>query len=101
MTSIRFDKTCTLERPTVNASGQAVVSDPATTVSCAFWKRRILLIAAVGEVKQVDAVAFVPSGTDVSVRDQLVQGGERFVVLNVVPADDDRGLVDCVADLGG
>ena len=90
--SIRFGKTCTLERPTVSSKGQAVGGAP-TTVKCALWKRRLRAVIG-GEVTQVDAVAFVPSGTTVALRDQMVQAGERFVVMSVVPADDDRGRTD-------
>lgn len=99
MSRIRFAKRGTLLRPTVNEDGQTVVPPLAsgTNVSLAFWRRKLLpIVGGVGESRQVDATAFFPSGTDVQRRDWLAVSGVtgRFVVAQVVPADDDRARLD-------
>lgn len=97
MSSIRFNKTGTLRRPTVNSKGQAVVSGNGTSVRCALWRQRLHnIVGNAGEVLQVDAEAFVPAATDVLVRDQLEQGGVTYVVVAVTPADDDLAVLDHV-----
>lgn len=93
--ALRMRKTGTLRRPTVNSSGQAVVSGAGTSISLALWRRKLQqVVGGVGEVQTITAMAFVPSGTDVERRDWLTVAGEEFVVSEVVPAEDDRGRVD-------
>ncbi len=96
MTSIRLRKNGTLRRPTINAaSGQLVVPSSGTAVKLAFWSRKLLAVVGnTGEIKSTDAVGFLPAGTDVERRDQLTVNGRVYEVLQVIPADDDRGRLD-------
>ncbi len=92
--SIRFSKTCTIRRPTLNGRGQAVVGS-GTVVKCALWRQRLHnFVGNVGEVRQYDATLFVPSGTDIELRDQVTQAGVLYVVVSVTPADDDLARLD-------
>lgn len=94
MSGIRFAKIGTLKRMTVGTDGRLSVGS-STSISCALWRRRRKhVVGNVGEANQVTAIAFVPSGTDVVLRDQLSVAGENFSVVNVVPSDDDRGRLD-------
>jgi hypothetical protein len=51
-------------------------------------------VTNVGEIDTVDAIGFLPAATDVKRRDQLTVGSRIFVVLQVIPADDDLGIED-------
>lgn len=99
----RFPQTVELLRPTIDPKGDVVVPASGTLVSGAVWMRRRKPVqAGVGEVREVVAMGFLPSGTDVARRDRLhlgsgqVGGPHQFVVLEVVPAFDDRGRLNHV-----
>lgn len=93
-TRMRFKQTCTIATPTIGSDGRPTLG-AATTVNCALWRRRFHdFVPTQGEVLRIDAVAFVPSGTSVALRDRLVEGGLGYEVVNLTTAHDDRNRVD-------
>lgn len=93
-TRIRFKQTCTIARPTVGADGRLTLGS-ATSVTCALWRtRKRSYVQQVGEAATVDAIAFVPSGTTVALRDRLVEGGLGYEVVGLTTAHDDYNRVD-------
>lgn len=95
-TQIRFAQTGTLYTPSLNSDGQLTFGS-GTSIRCALWKTsRHEFVAQLGEAKKVDATAFVPSGTSVTLRDQLLVAGALYEVVNVHEAHDDRNRVDHV-----
>lgn len=95
MSGIRFSKTGTIYRPTINSAGQRIVPDSGTSTRLALWRRKLqVVVGGTGEVRQVDAVAFFPAGTDIQRRDRVTVSGESFLVMEVIPAEDDLGTQD-------
>ena len=93
-TSIRFNQTATLQSTTIGTDGRPAYG-AATSISCAFWRKRFNEnIPQVGEAQRVDAMAFLPSGTTVSLRDRFVIGSLNYEVLSVTDAHDDRNRID-------
>lgn len=95
MSSIRLRKVATLRRPTVTSTGQLSVPVSGTSVKVAFWTRKLQAVfGPTGEVNNVDALGFLPAGTDVKRRDQLTVSGRIYTILQLVNADDDTGRED-------
>lgn len=98
----RFPGSGTLIRPVIGTGGD--LTFPAgTSVRCGVWARRRKQVLAEGELFEVTAMGFLPSGTDVARRDRLELangqpgGPARYEVLTVIPAVDDMGRENHVA----
>lgn len=93
-TRIRFKQSCTIATPSIGTDGRPTLG-AATTVSCALWRRRFHdFVPQQGEAKRIDALAFVPRGTSVALRDRVVEDGIGYEVVNLTTAHDDRNRVD-------
>jgi glycerol kinase len=94
-TAIRMRTPALLSRPTLNERNQLIAGETTTSIKCAFFDRKMqALISTTGEVNSTDALAFVPAGTDVERRDQMVVSAVTYIVLKVIPGRSDRGVVD-------
>lgn len=95
MSGPRFFTTALIERPAFNEFGDRVYSTVASGVSFSFWdRRRKSVIAGTGEELDVIAQGFLPSGTDIRVRDRITSLGRAFDVVTLVSGRDDRGRLN-------
>ena len=101
-TGLRYFTTADIDRPTFDTHGDRVYSSVVSGVRFSFWSRRRKdILGGQGELLSVDAIGFLPSGTDVERRDRISATGpdgvaRTFDVVHVVPGWDDRGVLDHV-----
>ncbi len=92
----RFPHTITLIRPVLGSDGDYTFPAGTTLKGAVFRRRLKELTPGVGDTVIVTAQGFLPVGTDVQLGDRITRGTDRWVVVSVVDAEDDRGVVDHV-----
>jgi len=94
-TGLRYFTTADIDRPTFDSRGDRVYANVVSGARFSFWdRRRKDVLGGQGELLTVTAIGFLPSGTDVQVRDRISSQGRTFDVVTTVSGRDDRGVLD-------